>query len=143
MKKLRKTRTKEPATRSERLLRRLDELHARKRREKARLARFKSLAGAVPDLPIVSPHLGPDVPRDAEVAPLQLREIRALLAKHRCSALVRAATTVFGNREDAILWLNTPQRALQGTSPLAVVGTKIGQTRVLNLLGAIEDGGYM
>jgi uncharacterized protein (DUF2384 family) len=83
------------------------------------------------------------VARGAESPPPPIREICTISAKGKHSTLVRAATAVFGKREAAILWLITRQPALSGRSPLAIAGTKTGHAKVLNLLGAIEDGGYM
>jgi putative toxin-antitoxin system antitoxin component (TIGR02293 family) len=50
---------------------------------------------------------------------------------------------VLGGDEAARQWLVTPQRALGDRTPLSLLQRDVGAQEVLNLLGAIEDGGYL
>jgi putative toxin-antitoxin system antitoxin component (TIGR02293 family) len=102
---------------------------------------FASLAAAI------------DVPASALASALGL-SARTLRNRERLTAdeterayrayrvLVRARQ-VLGHEEDARAWLRTPQRALGGRTPLSLLVRDVGADEVLNVLGAIEDGGYL
>jgi len=45
-----------------------------------------------------------------------------------------------GDRDAAVEWLKTPQRALGGIPPLVVARTEVGSREVENLIGRIEHG---
>jgi putative toxin-antitoxin system antitoxin component (TIGR02293 family) len=45
-----------------------------------------------------------------------------------------------GDRDAAVEWLKTPQRALGGIPPLDVARTEVGSREVENLIGRIEHG---
>lgn len=53
------------------------------------------------------------------------------------------AQAVLGSEEGARQWLRTPQRALGERTPLSLLVRDVGAHEVVNLLGAIEDGGYV
>lgn len=50
------------------------------------------------------------------------------------------ATQVFGTADKAIRWLKCPVRALGGQTPLSLLGTEEGVTRVMDVLGQVEHG---
>lgn len=56
--------------------------------------------------------------------------------------LVRARE-VLESEQGAREWLRTPQRALGDRVPLALIERDVGAQEVLNVLAAIEDGGYL
>jgi putative toxin-antitoxin system antitoxin component (TIGR02293 family) len=60
----------------------------------------------------------------------------------RYARLLGFAVKVFGNLEDAKLWLNAPQFGLGGAVPLEYAKTEIGAREVENLLGRIQYGVY-
>lgn len=51
------------------------------------------------------------------------------------------AIDVFGGEEGAKLWLTTPNRLLQGSSPLEFLDTEPGAIAVRQILNAIATGG--
>ena len=57
--------------------------------------------------------------------------------------VLRRATEVLGTQSAAQEWLNTPQRALGEKRPAELLSSADGVEAVLNLLGGIEDGGYL
>jgi uncharacterized protein (DUF2384 family) len=59
----------------------------------------------------------------------------------RLKLLKARAKEAIGDRAE--LWLQSPQRALNERTPLEVASTSEGMNEVMNLLGAVEDGGYM
>lgn len=61
----------------------------------------------------------------------------------RAYRVFQRAAEVLGDEERARAWLRTPQRALGEKAPLALLIRDVGAEEVLNLLGAIEDGGYL
>jgi putative toxin-antitoxin system antitoxin component (TIGR02293 family) len=50
------------------------------------------------------------------------------------------AIEVFGTREKALRWLKTPVRTLDDNTPLSLLGSPDGITRVEDVLGRIEHG---
>ncbi|MBV9158517.1 MAG: DUF2384 domain-containing protein [Acidobacteriaceae bacterium] len=50
------------------------------------------------------------------------------------------ATEVFGTADKAIRWLTCPVRALSDNTPLSLLDTEEGVTRVKDVLGQIEHG---
>lgn len=50
------------------------------------------------------------------------------------------AIEVFGTREKALRWLKTPVRTLDDKTPLSLLGSLDGITRVEDVLGRIEHG---
>ncbi len=61
----------------------------------------------------------------------------------RAYRVFQRAEEVLENDEAARLWMNTPQRALANRTPLSLLVRDVGADQVLNVLGAIEDGGYL
>ena len=55
----------------------------------------------------------------------------------------KRAAEVLGSKRTARAWMRTPQHALAEKVPLEILATPEGVKEVLNLLGAIEDGGYL
>jgi putative toxin-antitoxin system antitoxin component (TIGR02293 family) len=66
-----------------------------------------------------------DVPSDPEI---------------KLSAIVDRATAVIGDRQEAMRWLGTPVRGLDYATPISLLGTDEGTTRVNDILGQIEHG---
>jgi putative toxin-antitoxin system antitoxin component (TIGR02293 family) len=60
----------------------------------------------------------------------------------RFARLFGRAVKVFGDREEAKRWLNSPQFGLGGAVPLDYAKTEVGAREVENLLGRIEYGVY-
>jgi putative toxin-antitoxin system antitoxin component (TIGR02293 family) len=60
----------------------------------------------------------------------------------RYQRLFKAASDVFGDREDARRWLKHPQPALGNIAPIEFAKTELGAREVENLLGRIEYGVY-
>lgn len=59
----------------------------------------------------------------------------------RLSRVLEAAAELFeGDRESAVAWLRSPNRALNGGTPLAMSKTEIGAREVENLIGRLEHG---
>lgn len=59
--------------------------------------------------------------------------------------LVRVAARaehVLGERAAALDWLSSPNRALAGEKPIALLDTDLGAERVLQVLGRLEFGVY-
>ena len=50
------------------------------------------------------------------------------------------AMEVFGTRERALRWLNTPVRSLGGQTPLSLLNTPEGVAQVQDTLGRVEHG---
>ena len=48
-----------------------------------------------------------------------------------------------GNKENALEWLSTPNRALNGEAPLSYAVTEIGAEMVSDLIGKIEHGVFI
>jgi putative toxin-antitoxin system antitoxin component (TIGR02293 family) len=61
---------------------------------------------------------------------------------YRMADAVVSAEEVLGNRDKAIAWLHTPNRALGGETPLSMLDTEVGYQRVRDILGRIEHGVY-
>ena len=60
----------------------------------------------------------------------------------RFARLLGKAVKVFGDKDDARQWLNSPQFGLGGAVPLEYAKTEVGAREVENLLGRIEYGVY-
>lgn len=56
--------------------------------------------------------------------------------------LIRARQ-VLEDDESARAWMVTPQRALGERTPLSLLVRDVGADEVMNVLNAIEDGGYL
>ncbi len=68
---------------------------------------------------------------------LDLEESNRLL---RMARLVAAAEETIGDRPRAMLWLERPNRALEGQTPLSMADTDLGSQEVERLLGQIAHG---
>ena len=62
---------------------------------------------------------------------------------YRAYRVFRRAKEVLGSEQAAREWLRTEQRALGNKTPLSMLVRDVGATAVVNILGAIEDGGYL
>ena len=54
--------------------------------------------------------------------------------------VIARAVEVLGTSEKALRWLNTPVRSLGDVSPVSLLNTPDGTTRVEDALGRIEHG---
>ena len=61
----------------------------------------------------------------------------------RAFRVFKRATEVLGDEDGARAWINTPQRALGERKPLDLRVRDVGADEVLNVLAAIDDGGYL
>jgi len=61
----------------------------------------------------------------------------------RAYRVYRRAAEVFESEDQARAWLNTPQAALGERKPLDLLVRDVGAEETLNVLAAIEDGGYL
>lgn len=61
---------------------------------------------------------------------------------YRLVRTVARATEVFEDRVVAVQWMQSPNRALEGQTPLSVLDTEVGEEQVRNLLGRIDYGVY-
>lgn len=52
------------------------------------------------------------------------------------------AIEMIGDETKALLWLNTPNRALSGVQPMDLLDTDAGSREVENVLGRIAYGVY-
>jgi putative toxin-antitoxin system antitoxin component (TIGR02293 family) len=81
-------------------------------------------------------------------ATLHRRKLQGRLDKSESERLVRyqrllkTATDVFGNKEDARGWLTHPQPGLGNAVPIEFAKTELGAREVENLLGRIEYSVY-
>ena len=62
---------------------------------------------------------------------------------YRVYRVFRRAEEVLEDGDTARAWLVTPQRALGNRPPMSFLIRDVGVAEVMNLLGAIEDGGYL
>ena len=60
----------------------------------------------------------------------------------RLARVYAAAVEMIGNKEKAVEWLRTPNRALGGASPLEQLDTDLGAREVEDILGRIAYGVY-
>lgn len=58
----------------------------------------------------------------------------------RFARVVERAETVFEDTDNALNWLQSPNAALGGVTPLSLLDTDIGADSVLDTLGRIEHG---
>ena len=58
----------------------------------------------------------------------------------RFARVVERAETVFEDTDSALNWLQSPNAALGGVTPLSLLDTDIGADSVLDTLGRIEHG---
>jgi len=78
---------------------------------------------------------------------LQRRRREGRLARHESDRIYRLARIValakhyLGNNETATKWLQRPNRALGGSTPLQLIDTELGARTVENVLGRIAYGG--
>ncbi|MDX2150299.1 MAG: antitoxin Xre/MbcA/ParS toxin-binding domain-containing protein [Bryobacteraceae bacterium] len=56
------------------------------------------------------------------------------------NSVINRAIEVIGDREEAMRWLGTPVRALDYVTPISLLGTEEGTTRVEDVLGQMEHG---
>jgi putative toxin-antitoxin system antitoxin component (TIGR02293 family) len=81
-------------------------------------------------------------------ATLHRRKLQGRLDKAESERLVRyqrllkKASDVFGDKEDARRWLTNPQPGLGNTVPLEFAKSELGAREVENLLGRIEYSVY-
>ncbi len=61
---------------------------------------------------------------------------------YRYAALLERTNTVYGNEENARVWLNSPVRALGNRVPLEYARTEPGANLVMQILGRLEHGSY-
>lgn len=61
----------------------------------------------------------------------------------RAYRVLLRAREVLESDEGAREWMRTPQRALGGRTPLSMLVRDVGAEEVMNVLGAIEHGGYL
>lgn len=61
----------------------------------------------------------------------------------RAYRVLQRSRQVFESDEVARGWMVTPQRALGERAPLSLLVRDVGTDEVLNVLDAIEDGGYL
>ena len=61
---------------------------------------------------------------------------------YRYAALLERANTVYGNGENARVWLNSTVRALGNRVPLEYARTEPGANLVMQMLGRLEHGSY-
>lgn len=60
-------------------------------------------------------------------------------------SLMRAyskATEIFGSEENAVKWLKTPNKVLDGITPVQAMSSRFGAEEVMDILGRIEYGVY-
>jgi uncharacterized protein (DUF2384 family) len=70
-------------------------------------------------------------------------EVRVVEVKSQAKPIVEAtarAMEVFGTREKALRWLNTPVRSLGDQTPLSLLDTPEGVGQVQDTLGRVEHG---
>ncbi len=60
----------------------------------------------------------------------------------RVAYIVAFAETVFGDQDKAMRWLRKPLKALQGRTPIDMIGTEAGARDIEERLYAIDDGVY-
>lgn len=59
----------------------------------------------------------------------------------RLSRVINAATELFeGDRRAAVSWMQSPNKAFQGGTPLEMARTEVGAREVENLIGRLEHG---
>ena len=58
----------------------------------------------------------------------------------RLARVVERAETVFEETAAALAWLQSPNAALGGVTPLSLLDTDVGADSVLDTLGRIEHG---
>jgi len=56
--------------------------------------------------------------------------------------IVERASEILGGQEEALRWLNAPNRALGGQPPTVLLETDHGLQQVEEILGRIEHGVY-
>jgi putative toxin-antitoxin system antitoxin component (TIGR02293 family) len=62
---------------------------------------------------------------------------------YRVYRIMQRATEVFESEAAAIKWMLSSQRALEGRMPIEMMVQDVGFAEVMNVLNAIEDGGYL
>jgi putative toxin-antitoxin system antitoxin component (TIGR02293 family) len=60
--------------------------------------------------------------------------------KVRLYRATERAAAVFGDKDKADEWLNTPNLVLNGQTPLSLLDSDIGAESVIDILGRIEQG---
>jgi putative toxin-antitoxin system antitoxin component (TIGR02293 family) len=84
---------------------------------------------------------------DISLRSLQRRKSQGRLARYesdrlyRLARLVSLAANFLGNHKTAVQWLKSPNHALGGVAPLAIIDTELGARQVENVLGRIGYGG--
>jgi putative toxin-antitoxin system antitoxin component (TIGR02293 family) len=58
----------------------------------------------------------------------------------RADRILAEAEKVFGSNAEAIIWLNSPQRGLEGQTPIDLLDTDVGAGHVQEYLSAIKYG---
>jgi putative toxin-antitoxin system antitoxin component (TIGR02293 family) len=59
---------------------------------------------------------------------------------YRLARMAAHAVAVFGTEDKAAAWLHRPNRALNGETPVRLLGTDIGARQVEDVLGRLEHG---
>ena len=60
-------------------------------------------------------------------------------------SLMRAyskATEIFGSEKNAVKWLKTPNKVLDGITPVQAMSSRFGAEEVMDILGRLEYGVY-
>jgi len=60
----------------------------------------------------------------------------------RMARVLASATETFGSKEKAVRWMQTPNRVLEGQTPLSLLDTDAGVRSVETVIGRIEWGLY-
>ena len=68
------------------------------------------------------------------------RTVRAVPNRGAVESVIAKATDVIGDKDDAMRWLGTPIPALNYATPISLLGSKDGITRVEDVLGRMESG---
>lgn len=69
-----------------------------------------------------------------------LDSINALGLEPECIRVFNLALELFGSRDKTIAWLNTPNRSINGDTPIHLLATKSGALLVEEILGRIAHG---
>lgn len=64
------------------------------------------------------------------------------LSQHNYASLLEQAINVFGDKEKAVLWFETPIRALSGDTPMSRLDTEVGRQQIHEIINKIKYGGF-
>ena len=91
---------------------------------------MKQMAALLPVTERTIQRYGPKKPFNRAVSE-QILQIAEVAAK---------GSKVFGNKDKLLLWMNHPNKALSGKTPMSLLSSKFGADVVLDELGRIEHG---